>query len=134
MRLLRKIAALLLVALWLPTAQHCMLEAAGLLSAQEEYEDHTQCCETAEGICDDGACNLLEGGGYRQGGAQIVAPVPNFTVCVWSCVQPQAFLIESDVEADTAKASFERPRDSSPVWQFLQRTALSPRAPSLAAA
>jgi len=134
-RLLRKITAFLLVVLWLPTAQHCMLEAAGLLSAQEEHADRAQCCESADGACETGVCNVLEGGDYRLSTERIAVPVPIFAVCTWVFnVQPQAFLIEADVEADTARASFERPPDFSPTWQFVQRTALSPRAPSLVAA
>ncbi len=134
-RLIRKITSLLLVVLWLPTAQHCVLEAAGLLSAQAEHADHAQCCESVDGVCDAGACNLLEGGDYQPSTAQVIAPVPNFTVCTWVVwVQPFAFLIETDVEACAPWTSFERPPDWSPTWQFVQRAALSPRAPSLVAA
>ncbi|MBK9991479.1 MAG: hypothetical protein IPP19_12275 [Verrucomicrobia bacterium] len=135
MSLIRKIAAFLLVALWLPTTQHCMLEAAGLLSAQEEHADHNACCESASGVCEPGACNVLESGSYRVGSSSVAAPIPALTVCVcllgWDA---QDFLLNAEEAADTASTTFDRPPDCSPTWQFVQRAALMPRAPSRATA
>lgn len=133
--LIRKMAAFLLVALWLPTVQHCMLEAAGLLSAQEEHTDHTTCCASPSGACDTASCNVLESGNYRPSASSTDVPAPLFTVCSWLFGRPTPELLrEVDKIAVTARTSFERPPDCSPTWQFVQRTALSPRAPSLVVA
>lgn len=110
-----------------------MLEAAGLLAAQEEHAVHQNCCENVSGGCDAEFCNPIESGNYQPASPEIVAPLPVFTVL--------AYLIEQSVTHETAevgtqpeRASFDRPPEFSPTWQFVQRAAQPPRAPSLTVA
>ena len=132
-RLIRNIVVILLVALWLPTTQHCALEAAGLFSSQEEVPaNQTKCCGEPGKTCVEDPCNLLESGDYTSATAQPAVPVPAFTVChCLLCISVAQDLISTDPDAATACVSFDRPAHCSPTWHFMQRAALSPRAPSL---
>ncbi|MFT3867689.1 MAG: hypothetical protein QM715_04225 [Nibricoccus sp.] len=130
---LRKILALVLAVLWLPTAQHCMLEAAGLLAAQEEHAAHQSCCESASGACDIEACNPIESGTYQPTSSEIVAPMPVLTVLA-HLIEQSAAQETMAVKSMPRKASFDRPPDFSPTWQFVHRAAQPPRAPSLTVA
>lgn len=135
MVLIRKIAALLLVALWLPTAQHCILEAAGLLAEQENHAAHQSCCSSVGGACDSEICNLIESGNYHLTTALVTLPAPVMTEC--ACLlypRDVQILFEAMAMPEEPCASFERPRDCSPTWQFVQRAAPSPRSPSLTVA
>lgn len=121
---------MVLAFLWVPMAAHCELaEVLGLGNHHsEECSDH----ESAPVGCDHcSLCQTLEGGVvssaphshfldfkpallpvFRFGGDPVVVPPSDASPPVESSPPPAAF---------------------SPVsWQFLQRTALAPRAPSLA--
>lgn len=130
---LRRILALVLAVLWLPTAQHCMLEAAGVLAAQEEHAAHQNCCESSSGACDVESCNPIESGNYQPTTSEIVAPLPVFTV--WACLLEQVLTRDASAKgAEPATTTFDRPPEFSPTWQFVHRAAQSPRAPSLTVA
>jgi hypothetical protein len=132
---MRKIAAFLLVALWLPTTQHCMLAAADLLALEAVHAENAKCCAEPDQGCTAAMCTLLESGSYKPGITSVTAPIPSFTACACLlCLHAEELLIEADAVADTARVSFDRPPDCSPTWQFVQRAALSPRAPSVAVA
>jgi hypothetical protein len=131
-RLLLRPLALLLAVFWLPVTQHCGLEAVGVL---------VQSCEQAAGVhdCDGGAhapdgCTLVESGSYKSNvdpvhvAAPLLLPLVVDVICfAGPDVKPVA---EPVIEA----AAVERPRNWVPTWHFVQRAALSPRAPSLVVA
>jgi hypothetical protein len=134
-RLIRNIIVILLVALWLPTTQHCSLEAAGLFAPQEAQAKQIKCCGAQEKACAEDPCDLLESGDYRPASAQLTIPAPTFTVCACLfCVSVEQVLVLANAGAATARFSFDSPEDCSPTWHFMQRAALSPRAPSLVVA
>lgn len=134
-RLIRNIVVILLLALWLPTTQHCSLEAAGLFAPQEAPAKQIKCCGAQEKACAEDPCELLESGDYRPASAQLNVPIPSFTVCACLfCVSVEQVLILPNADAATARVSFDWPEDCSPTWHIMQRAALSPRAPSLAVA
>ena len=113
-----------------------MLEAAGLLAAQEGHAGHQSCCESQSGACDAEACNLIESGNYQSTTASVAVPAPVLTACACLlCLRAvDEILPEVARVRVAARASFERPRDCSPTWQFVQRAAQPARAPSLMAA
>jgi hypothetical protein len=124
----QKIVAVCLLAFWLVATQHCGLEAAGVLSGHEA--EAAGCCASSEG-CENDGCATVEDGGYRLGNTAPILASPELVTCLWSVdwnlkVPPRE--LRTDVSFRTP---FERPLDWLPTWQFVQRAALLPRAPSL---
>lgn len=122
----RRLIALILVALWLPVTAHCSLEAMTGL-----FDDG---CENA---CSHGAdrshadvCDLVERGNFTATGAIVHAPAPSLTtlVCL-SCLHAR-LLADAEPLAPPAWAG-DHPRDWVPSWTFALRTALPARAPDL---
>lgn len=128
----RKILALVLALIWLPAAQHCMLEASEILSEQGDHASHSTCCNSDAGICNAEACSLVESGNYEPGLVKLAAPAPVLifsTILFCHLAEPK---LPVDVGASISIGkTFERPEDFHPVWQFTQRAAPQPRAPSL---
>ncbi len=126
----RRIAALLLLALWLPAMLHCRLEAAGLFHASD-------CCSTtpcapqpaaAQGCADD-SCDVAEG--EFTAPASFVLKAPSYAPFA-SLLLPPALLLPAAlipapvtgvVEATTAPPELTLP------WVLVTRSPLSPRAP-----
>ena len=126
-----KFVALCLLAFWLVATQHCGLELAGLFAAHHDEFDAAGCCSSSDGCATDG-CATVEEGAYRLGNAAPAIASPLLNACLWSVVwnlnEPQR-----DLRADVAfRSPFEQPLDWLATWQFVQRAAPSPRAPSLA--
>ncbi|MGH7945602.1 MAG: hypothetical protein ACREH8_07670 [Opitutaceae bacterium] len=123
----------LMALLWMPITQHCGLEAAaGLLESHAPADQ--SCCPGGEEHCSHDGCEVIEGGGYKidDGTPRLVAP--QLVVCL--CLIYQSVVVPPLEDATTiwSAQDFERPLDWVPAWQFVQRAALSPRAPSLALA
>ncbi len=125
---LRKLLLMLMAALWLPTATHCAMEAAGLVS--EETEAHAGCCGSSSGACETESCNLLESGHVQPESCEAVLPVPDLCVILDLMVIVRGGMMPDATEVAMATA-WERPDDFSPIWQFRERAAALPRAPSL---
>ena len=129
-RIRKKLFAVVVMAVWLFATQHCGLEAAGLFAGHDESVEGKSCCSTSGG-CENDGCAMVEEGAYRSDQSTLVISAPVLSV--------DAFLILSDVlplqrlQAELAlpRDAFERPRDWVTTWQFVQRAALSPRAPSV---
>jgi len=118
--------ALVLAILYLPVTAHCLLEQAGWLPADGD------CCEqrastdgSTPAPCAYGCC-LPEHAVYvsplKRDSSPLTAEVPVWVTALVADVAP--------------KESLTVPPESSPptvqkVWQFIFRTALPPRAPSL---
>ncbi len=126
----RRIAAFLLLALWLPAMLHCRLEAAGLLFA-------TDCCSTtpastspaADHGCADDSCDIVEGEFTSPTAFVLKAPSPDWCACLLcgpAALPPVAFSPPPDtgvVEATSA------PPELAPPWVLVVPGSLSPRAP-----
>jgi hypothetical protein len=75
---------------------------------------------------------MVEEGAYRLGNSAPAIASPLLTACLWSVcwsldVPPR------ELSADVSfRSGFEQPLDWLPTWQFVQRAALSPRAPARA--
>ena len=129
-RFRNKLFAVVVMAVWLFATQHCGLEAAGLFAGHDESVEGSSCCSSSGG-CENDGCATVEDGAYRPDQSALVISAPVLSV--------DAFLVLCDVippqllQAELAlpRDGFERPREWVTTWQFVQRAALSPRAPSL---
>jgi hypothetical protein len=120
---LKRILAMLLLVLWAPTTSHCMIESAGLLPA-------FLCCDEAcGGEADQDACKALESAAYKVDERD--SPVAMSVVLF---LLPQVLSDLNDgVEPAPAPGFYPQGAPELAVtWQFSSRTALPPRAPSLA--
>jgi hypothetical protein len=121
---LTKLAALLLVAFWLPATQHCALEAAGMLSTT--CLDH---CDAAESSGKDG-CGSIENGSYKPTGNTLKVAAPQLLTCLcFLCLhlEPKA----PDGSRSLIGGALRQADAWIPTWQFVRRAAPLPGAPSL---
>lgn len=116
-----------LLAFWLLATQHCGLEAAGLFDSHGDQP--AGCCQATDGCRGDG-CRAIEGGEFRPDGSSVKIATPQLTACL--CLACGSFALHApEFElAATPTEILERPRDWVSTWHFVQRAALSPRAPS----
>ena len=121
---------MVVMAVWLFATQHCGLEAAGLFAGHDESVEGASCCSTSGG-CENDGCATVEEGAYRpdQSAFVISAPVLSVDAFLDLCdvIPPPRWQSEMQLPRD----AFERPHDWVTTWQFVQRAALSPRAPSV---
>lgn len=123
---LRKVVALLLLALWMPATMHCSLETLNGF-------DFLACCQPPDSAphqdtdCDQNACATIESGGYMiKNNPSLMGPPPawlaGLTLNPLSMVLPP-----SQPPAGLANPA---PPELLQCWQFYTHTALPPRAPS----
>lgn len=120
---LRRIAALLLVALWLPATLHCDLEAAGL---ENWFSCHDEVAHAADHCADD-LCHPLEDSVYKSDTAPLKVPAPVLTLAAdFSAIA----LVPSALAATRLLPVYApSPPDFPRPWPFLERAALPARAP-----
>ncbi|MDO8544824.1 MAG: hypothetical protein Q7S40_30640 [Opitutaceae bacterium] len=126
---LRRSFAVFMVAFWLLATQHCGLEAAGVWHGDEHV---ATCCATASGCVNDG-CSVVEGGNYNPAVNPLKVSAPDLLSCICLFCASSVPVDALDDAGWIATVFLERPPDWVPTWQFVQRAALSPRAPSLVA-
>lgn len=126
----RRIAALLLLALWLPALLHCRLEAAGVLFGTGCCdEDHASAPATPES-CDSDSCGVAEGEFTAPSSTAVAASAPVLHACLldlelaWTAFPLSPPPPEGIVEAAAAPREFIR------TWAFVVRAAPPPRAPA----
>ncbi len=118
-----RIIALLMLALWLPVTGHCSLEAIeGLefLSCPSETPSSSH--------CDDDGCQTIESATYRVQDNHADFAV---TLLFLGCLHFQTVLTEPRGEIFSSSSLTLNSPELPQTWQFILRTALSPRAPSL---
>ncbi len=128
---LKAISVMAVLVLWVLAANHCRLEfVTG--SAFLACCDH----ETAElpaghhdGDCEDDACAAVEEGLYKTESCQIALSKP--TCAVLATFLPAVRACTRPPHTAPILTAGPRPEPGNP-WQFTARTALSPRAPSVA--
>jgi hypothetical protein len=123
---LRTILVLATLGLWFPATNHCRLELIPGL-------EFLRCAsDTAEANCDadcatDG-CDVVEKGLYKSENDRPAVPLPraSFALLVPSLAEMLCRVAVSQPQSVFA------PPELPKVWQFSYRTALPPRAPSIA--
>lgn len=111
------------VAIWLLATQHCGLEAAGLVVDPS----HTLACCAQGANCNHG-CKSVEEGAYRFSGEFIKVPAPD--LLAWLGLMCATPVITDEAGRLLPPEPSDRPSVWVAPWQFVQRAALSPRAPS----
>ncbi|HRZ99979.1 MAG TPA: hypothetical protein P5055_04500 [Candidatus Paceibacterota bacterium] len=122
-----KIVAMLALVLYGLASMHCTLEAV------PGFEFLKTCCflepaPTGSQDCESDGCGSVEGGKYRPEERADFAPQPPLVLALFSSVI-EAPLPEHQTALSLAS---ESPPEIPKVWQFSHRTALPPRAPSIA--
>jgi hypothetical protein len=123
----RSMAALLLLALWLPATSHCLMESAGLMPTALSCAD--ECSPGAPAGQDtEDLCASLESASYKAGDDDALTIVPSFLPAL-----ALVFVLPESFSGATTSPLF--PTVSPPAlrvtWQFVQRAALPVRSPSL---
>jgi len=116
------------LAFWLPGSMHCSLEAAGILSSDCCSSSASNHPDSESRKCADHCevCSAVESGGYSKPDTCIdVTPV----LCLLSLAILEFQIPEAPLDATYLGTS--PPPEILPLWRFVERVALSPRAPSL---
>jgi hypothetical protein len=129
MRPCRTFLALAIATLWVAVGSHCLL---GALPGLEFLSccQHTESEQTPahqEEDCAGDACSVIESGLYRLEKPQDMAIKPLLPLVAGLSTAPDAD--QSDETAFSVSICLSPP-ELSRTWQFSQRTALPPRAPS----
>ena len=122
----KKIAALLLLAFWVPISSHELLEHWGVIHTQASnpIDKHDDDHDAADGLCVNAA-------------SHVQAPQPGVHVSFAPIVQFELWLVASAVvDGSVLEATGPAPPGAAPpelpqTWHFVSRTALPARAPSL---
>ena len=127
---LSKIAALLLVALWLPATLHCQLETLGLdlLACADQPAEATH---PEKGDCADDSCETVESGQFAFAKSRLdLDLLPALTCACHLCLAlaaPPAPVPEISASRQDVTLPLQR------TWQFARRAALPARAPDAVA-
>jgi hypothetical protein len=118
-----------LALLWVPLAVHCQLESIpGLEFLKCDPCADENCRMPSSGCCEDD-CTSVESGHYKVDDPSIVILPPTFLALPFAIADiAPAPSAEEPAANDYTVAPLELAR----IWQFSFRTALPPRAPSLA--
>jgi hypothetical protein len=122
---LKKILALVLVAVWSLAANHCKLE-------QLSGFQFLKCSESAaaashpEDNCDQDGCASAESSFYKTENRKLTATAPLSAQTALALILPAAGRLAVEKNHASGTAPPELPK----CWQFVFRTASPPRAPS----
>ena len=119
-----RFAALMLAVLWLPVTTHCRIEIASgfkFLACADQAETHTP--HRGQG-CEGDACSELESGCFK------IEENPVIAVPFVLALSPTLLLSDLEVLVPQSVVLHLSPPELPRSWQFVFRTALSPRAPS----
>lgn len=125
--ILTKAIALIVLALWGLAAMHCKLEGV------PGFDFLKSCCfvdsaPSSAKDCESDGCGAVEDGGYRAEEQTASAPQPLLILALLSSVV-EAPMPELQTHSFVVP---KYPPELPKVWQFSHRTALPPRAPSIA--
>ena len=125
-----QIVWLLVLALWLPCTMHCALEAAGIplpeCCPHASADDPSPGGSPADPCQDCHVCSTIESGAYlKQDSSVAVTPLPAALSC-WVMLAGPAAPVMSTIPP---RWDVFRP-EAPPSWRFVERVAMSPRAPS----
>ena len=129
MRVWRAICVSAIATLWVAASFHCRLE---VLTGFEflsccQHSESEQSPAHHEKECNDDGCAAVERGFYKQEQPQAAPVMPSLALLAWLSPLPddgQSSAFHSLVSISPT------PPELPKAWQFSQRTALLPRAPS----
>ncbi len=115
--------------LWVVVGFHCQLEVLPGFEFLSCCQHSTTAKAPAHHAndCDDDGCATIELGFFKQADPPAAPATPLLAFVAWLVPLPDDF--QADPLSCLATAS-PVPPDLSRIWQFFQRTALPPRAPS----
>ncbi|MGI8965484.1 MAG: hypothetical protein ACR2H1_05265 [Limisphaerales bacterium] len=118
-----RIIALLMLALWLPVTGHCTLETIKGLEFLSCPSD-----TSSDSHCENDGCQSIESATYK-----VQDNHADFAVAIsfLGCFVFQTAWTEPSVETFSVSSLTLNSPELPKTWQFILRTALSPRAPSL---
>jgi hypothetical protein len=116
---LKQTLVLLLLAAWLPAANHCFLETAGIFS--DECDTTQKAATPSSDPCDNG-CKLVEQTVFKVTQQKFHAPMPPVIAVVEIPQHPTEFFVRSPIN--------NWPPENFCLPQFVLATALPIRAPS----
>ena len=127
---LLQIFTVVLAFAWVPITSHCAWENTPGLEffkcADDAVKDSQKARDSQKDDCADDACSTLEGGSYKVSETQTAVPAPSLTILF---LQPSLLDIVPVEQPSFVTAA---PPEIPVSWKFFSRTALPPRAPSLA--
>ncbi len=129
-RLLKTILALLLALSWVPLSLHCQIEAMPgweFLSCESGEEEHSAPHQSSD--CEDDFCQIIESGLYKT---EEKAPLLCSVNLLPPGVEPSIAISMQAPDPGLSPVANPSPPVLANTWQFTFRTALPPRAPSLA--
>ena len=126
MTLIRKLALVMLLALWVPATSHCLLVAvSGLESLACCDHAEEQAAPEHEDECETDSCSVVESGLYKAESQIVTAPVPERLIVLFELPEPPTPV--SSLRALALQSSL--PWDLLPRIPFETRAALPARAP-----
>jgi hypothetical protein len=125
---IKRVMAVVLLALWVPTTSHCQIELVGLLPDFLSCEDACASHGSEEDAEQD-SCQSLESATYKMDEKDAT-----FVAAVFFLVAPELLgIIPTAPESSLIPSpTLARAPELPVTWQFSLRTALSPRAPTFA--
>ena len=129
MRVWRAIFVSAIVTLWVAASFHCRLE---VLTGFEflsccQHSESEQSPAHHEKECNDDGCAAVERGFYKPEKLQDAPAMPLLALVAWLSPLPELDLSSA---FDPLVSISSSPPELPQAWQFFQRTALPPRAPS----
>jgi hypothetical protein len=126
-RILRTTFIVMLALLWAPLASHCLLESV-LTSEFLSCCDHQATPAPHENNCHSDSCATVEAGQYQSALQRLTLAPPTLQLHFEShLLTPSALTLVAGLPGERSDTAVPPPAP----WQFVFRTALSPRAPSL---
>jgi len=127
-RLRQLIAVVFTLTVWFGASQHCNLEAAGILTHEDE-SSHRCCSNTTPGCHVDG-CKVVESNGYRHTDVDSSVSVP--APLEYECMLLLASLAPDVDECLSAhvRIAIDRIQPWVHEWHFERRTVAAPGAPA----
>jgi hypothetical protein len=124
MKTIQKLTALVFLVLWVPVTAHCSLEKVPGL-------EFLQCASDTAGDsnCEGDSCQTIESGFYKISDNTCIVRVPAFYVILFTVPSQTVIQHLSAHPCPRTQSSF--PPDLPQSWQFISRTALPVRAPSI---
>lgn len=125
MKLWGKVVALLLAVLWMPVSSHCLLETAELIH-------HDACCQPDFGGDHSHGHDAADGNCQVESRQLAVQKTDVLKACVLVALLSSAeFSNAGTSDGPLIAPSGVAPPELTTSWQFVSRTAVPPRAPSI---